>query len=549
MQSETIPRIFRGTASRLPEKAAIFDVLKNESISYGDLKLLADKVAAALIDEGLQTGECASIWAPNMTEWVAAALGVQSAGGVLVPLNTRFKGKEAGYILEKSQARFLFCVGEFLDTDYLDLLHKAFGGPGEDYPLEEIKSLQKIIVLDFNADKKLSADSSTVTSWESFLSGGDKSELEKELEKRVADSSPQYLSDVLFTSGTTGLPKGVMTTHAQSHRGYDSWSKCVGLEEADRYLIVNPFFHSFGYKSGWLAAFMVGATIYPLPVFDPVEVMSTVEKHKITVLPGPPTLYQTILNHPDFGKYDLSSLRVAVTGAASIPVELIIEMREKLNFDHILTGYGLTESSGIATMCRIGDNPEIIATTSGRSIPDVEVIVAGEEGVEIQRGEPGEVWIRGYNITQGYLDDPSATAEAIDGEGWLHTGDIGIMNEAGYLRITDRKKDMFIMGGFNVYPAEVENILLSHPGVAQAAVVGVPEEKFGEVGAAFIIRRPAQKTDENKLQEMELIEWCRENMANYKVPRHINFVEELPLNASGKVLKYELRKILQKKQE
>ena len=254
------------------------------------------------------------------------------------------------------------------------------------------------------------------------------------------------------------------------------------------------------------------------------------------MLPGAPTIYQTILNHPELENFDMSSLRLAVTGAATIPVEMIHGMRRELGFETVVTGYGLTEASGIATMCRHDDDPEIIAKTSGRAIDGVEVLVVDENGSETQAGEPGEVVIRGYNIMRGYLDDPERTAETIDQNGWLHTGDIGIMDQNGYLDITDRKKDMIITGGFNVYPAEVENSLMSHPEIGQIAIVGAPDERLGEIAVAFVV--PTKQTAPT---EEGIINWARERIANFKVPRQIIFMNDLPTNASGKVLKFELR--------
>ena len=299
---------------------------------------------------------------------------------------------------------------------------------------------------------------------------------------------------------------------------------------------MNPFFHAFGYKSGWLSCIMRGCAMLPHPVFDVPEVLRRVSADRVSTLPGPPALLQSILMHPDRKNYDLSNLRLSVTGAAAIPVELIHRMRDELGFETVVTGYGLTESSGIATMCREGDDDETIATTSGRAIPDTEVLCVDPEGNEVPRGESGEVVIRGYNVMLGYYEDEEQTRETVDPEGWLHTGDIGVMDERGYLRITDRMKDMFIMGGFNCYPAEIEGLLFEHPQVAQVAVIGIPDERMGEVGMAFVVAQPGtQPTSE------ELIAWSREHMANYKVPRRVEFVDALPLNASGKVQKFVLR--------
>jgi len=357
-----------------------------------------------------------------------------------------------------------------------------------------------------------------------------------EARRRAAAVGADDLSDIIFTSGTTGRPKGAMATHGQTLRVFEAWSEVIGLRAGDRYLVINPFFHTFGYKAGWVACLLRGATIIPQAVFDVDEAMARVAEERVTVLPGPPTLFQSILDAPRRKDYDLSSLRLAVTGAAVVPVELIRRMREELTFQTIVTGYGLTEATGTVTMCRAGDDAETIALTSGRAIPDTECRIVDEKGNEVPSGEPGEVVTRGYHVMRGYLDDPAATAEAIDADGWLHTGDIGVMDERGYVRITDRKKDLFIVGGFNAYPAEIEGLLLRHPAVSQVAVVGMPDGRLGEVGAAFVVLRPGRQ-----LTPEVLIAWASDEMANFKVPRRVEIVDALPLNASGKVLKTELR--------
>ena len=484
-----------------------------EGVVDGDLRMTFAELAAAgrvaarsFIASGIDPGDRVAIWAPNMHEWIVALIGLQSAGAVLVPLNTRFKGAEAAYILRKSRARMLMTVSGFLDTDYPALLE------GQNLP-----DLDEIVVL-------------REASWKEFLTRGDaKGVTDGDVAKRVAAIAPEDVSDILFTSGTTGMPKGVMCTHGQTLRAYDAWADVVGLREGDRYLIVNPFFHAFGYKAGLVASLLKGATIVPHAVFDPATVLARVPEERITMLPGPPALYQTILNSPELSKHDISSLRLAVTGAAAIPVELILRMRKELTFENIVTGYGLTEACGIATMCRHDDDPETIAKTSGRAIP----------GVEVKLARDGELLVRGYNVMSGYFEDPDGTAEAIDSDGWLHTGDIAEMDDGGNVRITDRKKDMFIVGGFNAYPAEIENLMLGDDRIAQVAVVGVPDERLGEVGVAFVVPRsdfePTAETPD------EIVAWCRDHMANYKVPRRVVLVDALPLNASGKVLKYQLR--------
>ncbi|MEZ5170581.1 MAG: FadD3 family acyl-CoA ligase [Acidimicrobiia bacterium] len=518
----TIPRLVREAADRHGNAEALVDVDAGYSVSFNELAGQVDAVARGWIARGIEPGDRVAVWAPNIWEWVVAGLGVHAAGGVLVTVNTRFKGREAAYVLRSSGARALATVTDFLDTDYVDLLRGAVDVD------TELPDLEHTVVL------RGSAPDGT-TSWQDFLASGAGVD-DATASERAAAVAPDDVSDLLFTSGTTGSPKGVETTHGQNLRAFRSWGDVVGLTAGDRYLVVNPFFHAFGYKAGILASLMAGATILPHAVFDAGEVLDRIPRDAISMLPGPPTLYQTILATPDLDSRDLSSLRLAVTGAAAIPVELIVRMRDELGFDTVITGYGLTEAAGIATMCRHDDDPETIATTSGRAIPGVEVLVVGDDGDEVPCGEPGEVVVRGYNVMRGYFDDPEATAEAIDADGWLHTGDIGVMDERGYLRITDRLKDMYVVGGFNAYPAEIEGLISAHPGVAQVAVVGVPDDRMGEVGMAFVVPMPGTELDADELRS-----WCRDEMANYKVPRHVRVVEALPMNATGKVLKYELR--------
>ena len=500
---QTIPGLVTRAASRFATQEALVD--ERARITFAELAGAAEQAARACVASGVGPGDRVAIWAPNCTEWVVAALGIFAAGGVLVPLNTRFKGGEARYVLDRADVKLLFTVTDFLDANYEAMLRAE----------KPVPSLTEIIDLRGPA-------------WPAFLTRDTGAALQA-----VAGDD---LCAILFTSGTTGRPKGAMLTHQATARAYDAWSTVVGLREGDRYLIVNPFFHSFGLNAGIVAAIIKGATIIPHAVFDVDQVMTRAAAEQVSVLPGPPTIYQSILDHPRVKEYDMSSLRLAVTGAAPVPVELIRRMRAELGFESIVKGYGLTEATGIATMCRYDDDEETISATDGCAIPGVEVRIVDEKGVEVPRGEPGEVVIRGYNVMKGFIHDPEATAEAIDANGWLHTGDVAVMNERGYIRITDRTKDMFIVGGFNAYPAEIENMINEHPAVGQVAVVGVPDARLGEVGYAYVIPRLNASITADELRD-----WCRDKMANYKVPRYIEIVDAVPLNASGKVLKFELR--------
>ena len=514
---QTVPELLADSCTRYADLEALVD--GDLRLTYAELGERVHEAARAFMTLGMEKGDRFAIWAPNVWEWPIVALGGLEAGSVLVPINTRFKGREAAYVLGKSKARILFTVTDFLDTDYVELLRDT---------QEELPHLEHIVVLRGPVPEGC-------ISYADFLARASTVDDARRAERSASVTGDDLIS-ILFTSGTTGAPKGAMLVHRAICRAYLAWADVVGLRAGDRYIIINPFFHSFGFNAGVLVCIMKGACILPQLTFDVQEVMRRIPTDRISVLVGPPTIYQTILNHPDFDSMDLSSLRLAVTGAAAIPVELVRQMRDRLGFEVVVTGYGLTESSGIATMCRHDDDPETIAHTSGRAIPGVEVKIVDAKGNEVPRGEPGEILVRGYNVMKGYLDDPEQTAEAIDADGWLHTGDIGVMDERGYVDITDRVKDMFINGGFNAYPAEIEDLMLRHPDIAQVAVVGVPDERMGEVGMAFVVPRTGSQPDPD-----EIIAWCKGEMANYKVPRYVQIVDELPLNASGKVLKYELR--------
>jgi acyl-CoA synthetase (AMP-forming)/AMP-acid ligase II len=455
-----------------------------EAIVDGPLRLTFSQIverircaAGAFAELSIGKGDRVAVWAPNSAEWIIAAFGLLTAGGVLVPVNTRFKTEEAADIIARSGVKAVLVQKGFLGQDYT----APAGTP----------------VIDLKSD---------------FLSSG------SPFERTVSGSD---ISDIIFTSGTTGRPKGAMMNHRQTLRMYEEWATLADLREGDRYLQINPYFHTFGLKAGLITSFLRGATMLPVAVFDVDTVVEIIAREGITMLPGPPTLYHSLLTVGDKSK--LSTLRAGVTGAADIPVELVRRIHDELPFQTLMTGYGLTEAGNV-TLSLPGDSFEDVATTAG--VPC--------EGVEVRIADDGEVLARGYGVMRGYLDDAAATAQAIDDDGWLHTGDLGSFTDTGRLRIVGRKKDMFIVGGFNAYPAEIEGFLVSHPAIAQAAVIGVPDERLGQVGKAFVVRNGDVTAD-------ELIGWCRDRMAGFKVPRTVQFLDSLPLNATGKVMKDQLR--------
>ena len=537
LQWGTIPGLVEDAAARFGESEALVDAHgpggTTTRLTFDELAEAVAAATRAVLANGIERGDRVAVWAPNCAEWVVAALGAVGAGALLVPLNTRYKGSEAAYILRESGARILFTVQGFLGTDYPAMLAEAVAGGAS------VPDLERVVVLR-TADGSPSRGSvagDQVVDWQVFLSEG--SAVPGDIAAgRTASITSGDMSDLVFTSGTTGHPKGAMATHGQTLRTFATWAEVVGLRAGDRYLIVNPFFHTFGYKAGILACLMTGATMVPEPVFDVDRLVQRIEDERISVLPGPPTIFQSLLDHPDRKGFDLSTLRLVVTGAAVVPVELVRGLWSDMGIETVLTAYGLTEATGTVTMCRRGDSAEVISGTSGRAIPDVQVEIVDADGTEVPRGQAGEIVVRGYNVMRGYFNDSDATDEAIDGGGWLHTGDIGTMDGDGNVTITDRLKDMYVSGGFNVYPAEVEAVLRLHPGVAQVAVVGVPDRRLGEVGLAVVV--PAAGAGGGGV-EGELPGWAKERLANYKVPRRVVTVDALPVNAGGKVLKRELR--------
>ncbi|MBP1817655.1 3-((3aS,4S,7aS)-7a-methyl-1,5-dioxo-octahydro-1H-inden-4-yl)propanoate--CoA ligase FadD3 [Mycobacterium sp. OAE908] len=497
----TIPQVLDRIADQFSEHDAL--VTPDRRLTYAELRDEVRRAAAAMVDLGVSAGDRVAIWSPNTWHWVVACLATTYAGGVLVPLNTRYTASEATDILARTEAPLLFASGEFLGADKAASLDRS-----------ALPALRHIV--------RIPVEKADGT-WDEFMARG--TDLPA-ADARASAVTPDDVSDILFTSGTTGRSKGALCAHRQSLAGSAAWAQCGQITSDDRYLCINPFFHNFGYKAGILACLQTGATLIPQLTFDPEGAMRSVQEHRITVLPGPPTIYQVLLDHPKRGDYDLSSLRFAVTGAAVVPVVLIERMQKELDFDIVLTAYGLTEANGFGTMCSAGDDPVTVATTCGRPIADFELRI----------GEHDEVLLRGPNVMLGYLDDPEATAAAIDADGWLHTGDVGKLDAAGNLSITDRLKDMYISGGFNVYPAEVEQVLARLDGVVESAVIGVPDERLGEVGKAFVVVKPGVSLDEETV-----IAYTREHLAKFKTPQSVEFLDVLPRNPGGKVVKPLLR--------
>ncbi|MDF1602589.1 AMP-binding protein [Nocardioides sp. YIM 152315] len=493
----TIPGVLRAAADRYGDKAAYVE--GDVVTSFAELLERVRRTAAGYRDRGLGPGGRVVVWAPNSTDWVVAALAVTYAGGTLVPANSRYTGHEVAELVDRTGAVLAVVSDGFLGRTQIADLRAA----------SDLPSVREVI--DLGALAAVEVEPGDIDA--------------------VAEAvSPDDVADILFTSGTTGRPKGAMTAHRQTVGVADTWGELGGVTADDQYLVISPFFHTFGYKVGIITGLCTGATLYPVTTFDVDATLRLIESARITVIPGSPTIYQSLLAAPRRPDFDLSSLRLAVTGASVVPVVLIERTRaaapEGLGVDQVVTAFGMTEAV-VVTMARDGDPADLVANTCGRAIPGMEVRVDAPEG------EQGELLVRGDYVMLGYLDDPEATAAAIDADGWLHTGDVATIDAQGNITITDRIKDMYISGGFNVYPAEVEQALLRMDGVDDVAVVGVPDERMGEVGKAYVV---------GAVTPDDVVAFAKGRLANFKVPRHVELVDGLPRNLSGKVLKTELRR-------
>ena len=519
LDAATIPGAVLRMASLRGEHLAV--VSPTAQLTYAQVAERMQALAAALVAAGLRKGEPVGVWLPNCAEWVVAAMGVQAAGGVLVPLNTRYKAAEVSHALNTTRARFLIHPDRFVGIDYGAIL------AGADLPF-----IERRIVVDLDG-----AGGDEFSDFIAMAEGD--TNARAEVAARLAALSGDDLSDIIFTSGTTGTPKGVVTTHGQNIRTFAEWNRATTLGPDDRYLLIWPMSHCSGYKGGWLAAVLVGATIHPEAALDIDRLVERTMAEKITFLPGPPMLFQSLLQVQREGRAHLASLRVVGTGGTTIDPAMIAAVRSELGAEIVYAGYGLTESCGTASMIFPDDPHDMVIASSGRAISGTDLEAMGADGTILPRGQEGELVTRGFHVMQGYFEDPVATAEAVDAAGWLHTGDLGMVDQAGFVSITGRAKEMYIVGGFNCYPAEIENLMQAHPGVREVAVIGVPDEPMGEIGKAFVVWDPAQGDP----GQAALIAWCREHMANYKVPRSVAFVGALPRNAMGKVEKFRLAEL------
>ena len=521
---------------RRPETDALVYIDRGLRYSYKQFNEVVERCARALIALGLEKGDHVAVWGQNVPEWVTLQFATGKTGTVLVTINPAYKATELRYVLEQSDAAALFLTKGVKEADFVEILQDtvpdlANTEPGEELEIEGLPYLKHVVLIGDEA-----AGAPGITVYDEFLEGAERIS-EEELKERQASLDPDESINMQYTSGTTGFPKGVQLTHANIVKNAFYIGECMDLGPEDRVCIPVPFFHCFGCVLGTLNTVTHEGTMVPIEQFDPEEVLKAVHEERCTAVLGVPTMFIAELGHENYGEYDTSSLRTGIMAGSPCPEAVMKQVVNEMGASEITIAYGQTESSPVITQTRTEDPVEFRVSTVGRKLPDVEVkIVNVETGEEAEPGEQGELCTRGYLVMKGYYKMPEETEEVIDEDGWLHTGDLAIMDENGYVKTMGRATDMIIRGGENVYPREIEEFLYTHPEISDVQVYGVPDEKYGEQIAAAIIPKPA-----SSLTDEDVKEFCRESIAHHKVPEYVDFVEEYPMTASGKIQKYKLR--------
>lgn len=531
----TVGSVLDHIAQQFPDNEALIYVERGLRYSYREFNEVCRQVAKGLLKMGIKKGDNLSIWAYNVPEWVILQFATAKIGAVLVTVNTSYKSAELEYILKQSDSNTLFLVQGFKDTDYVATLldvapELATSRPGE-LQAANLPCLKNVVFLgeghhagmvDFSGIMELGKD----------VSDAELAAVESTLDRHD-------VINMQYTSGTTGFPKGVMLTHFNVINNGFNIGECMRFTDKDRLCIPVPFFHCFGCVLGVMACVTHGSTMVPVEIFDPLKVLQAIEKERCTAVHGVPTMFIAELEHPEFPKFDLKSLRSGIMAGSNCPIEVMKRVIRDMNASEITIAYGQTESSPVITQTRTDDAVELRVATVGRALPDVDVkIVDIETGSELPPGKQGELCTRGYLVMKGYYNMPEETARVIDGEGWLHTGDLAVMDENGYCKITGRIKNMIIRGGENIYPREIEEFLYTHPKISDVQVYGVPDRKYGEqVMAAIVLKKGVAMTEE------EAREFCRGRIANYKIPKYVKFVDSYPMTASGKIQKFKLREM------
>ncbi|WP_121639857.1 AMP-binding protein [Virgibacillus sp. Bac330] len=536
---ETVGELLEKQVKYFPNHEAIIYPELNLRKTYEEFNKEVNEAAKGFMALGISKGDHVAIWSDNKPEWLTTQFSTAKIGAVLVTVNTNYQANELEYLLKQSEASTLIMAENYKGTSYLEVLRNICpeldnATPGN-IKSKVLPKLKNIIVLS-------ETDYAFAYKWIDIMQAG-KGIAEQDLTERKASLAMHDVINMQYTSGTTGFPKGVMLTHYNIVNNGKQIADCMKLTESDRLCIPVPFFHCFGCVLGVLAAVSKGATMVLVEQFDPEKVLKTVSQERCTALHGVPTMFIAELNHPNFERYDLSSLRTGIMSGSPCPMEVMTKVMERMGADEITIAYGQTEASPVITQTKTDDAIELRVSTVGMPHPNVEIkIVIPGTNKEQKRGVPGELLTRGYHVMKGYYNNPEATKQAIDEEGWLHTGDLALLREDGYLEITGRMKDMIIRGGENIYPREIEEFLYQHSDILDVQIVGVPDEKYGEEIMAWIIPKK-----ESTISEADIRTFCEGNISWHKIPKYIAFVDEYPMTASGKIQKYRLKEMAMQK--
>ena len=530
---DTLGVVLEKVGARYPKQEAI--VSGEQRITYETLMHRVDSMANALLKMGVNKGDKVAIWMSNIPEWVYVHFACIRIGAPVVPLSTRYKVHELEYILRQSDSTTLFMMDQFLKMDYTPMIYELCPELKECQPgdlrCERLPLLKRVVIVGEQSYPGMLDYNEVLKSGEDYASSA-------ELKKAQEAVEPEDVYIIPFTSGTTGFPKGVVTTHYQYMRIMSAVSARFQMTEEDRILVVSPFSHNMGNMTGMLLGGCNGACILPMESFDPGEALRLIDEEKASKFTGSPTMYIMMLDHADFPRRDTTSIKAAVIGGADVSPDLVRTIMDKMGIKDLISAFGLTENTGVSTMSQPGDPPEIVANTAGKLIfDDCDFkVLDPETGAEVPRGTQGEFCSRGFYVMKEYYKQPEETKKAFNKDGWFRTGDLGTMDEKGYIKITGRLKDMFITGGVNAYPAEIESFLMTHPKISMVAVTGVPDRRMGEVAMAFVKLKEGETATEE-----EIISFARGKMANYKAPKYVKFVDDFPMTATGKIQKFALK--------